>query len=159
MEILTKKSLFDDLMVRLDEILSSSMPAEEKLHFVVNMLRNDVAYYDWVGFYLVDKNVPDELELGVYAGEETDHTRIKFGQGICGQAASTLKNFVVQDVSKEHNYLSCSIKVKSEIVLPIFHAGKLIGELDIDSHTLSPFSDDDVQFLEGVCQRVAPLLA
>lgn len=159
MEILTKKELFDDLMVRLDEIITSSMPADEKLHFVVNMLRNDVAYYDWVGFYVVDKQVPDELELGVYAGDETDHTRIKFGQGICGQAASTLKTFVVQDVSKENNYLSCSIKVKSEIVLPIFHEGKLVAELDIDSHTLSPFSADDEQFLEALCQRLGPLMA
>lgn len=153
-----KQKLFPDLLRRVEEIATASLTRQEKLDFVCNLLRNDVPYYNWVGFYLVDKAAMRALVLGPYAGAHTDHTNIAFGQGICGQAADTLQNFVVQDVSQETNYLSCSLNVKSEIVLPVFHDGKLVGELDIDSHELAPFSPEDEAFLGQVCQRVAHVL-
>ncbi len=151
-----KQRLYADLLVRIGEVAYSSMPREEKLDFIVHLLRTDVPHYDWVGFYLVDPHSPRELVLDRYAGEPTDHVRIAFGQGICGQAADRLDTFVVQDVSAESNYLSCSLHVKSEIVLPILHAGQLVGEIDIDSHTLAPFTDEDTVFLQAICDRVAP---
>ncbi|WP_129410031.1 GAF domain-containing protein [Marinitoga lauensis] len=73
--------------------------------------------------------------------------KIPFGSGICGQAASTKNTFVVQDVTKETNYLSCSEKTKSEIVVPILdNDGNVFGELDIDSHKLEPFTIEDSNF-------------
>ena len=90
------------------------------------------------------------LELGPYVGEETDHTRIPFGKGICGQAADTLKTFVVQDVAKADNYLACSLHVKSEIVVPIMKGEQFVGELDIDSHTKDAISDE----LQILCERI-----
>ncbi len=154
-----KQRLFADLLLRIGEIVFSSLLPREKLDFVCQLLRQSVAYYNWVGFYIVDLKAERELVLGPFAGEPTDHIRIKFGEGICGQAAETLKNYVIQDVSAEGNYLSCSIHVKSEIVLPVFHEGKLIAEVDIDSHVISPFSAEDERFLEQVAIRSAPLLA
>ncbi|MGB9621131.1 MAG: GAF domain-containing protein [Brevinematia bacterium] len=65
---------------------------------------------------------------------------------------------IVQDVSKETNYLSCNPKVKSEIVIPIFKNGEIIGELDIDSHSLSPFTEEDRSFLENICKIVSEIL-
>jgi L-methionine (R)-S-oxide reductase len=153
-----KTRLYADLLVRIGEVAYSTMPREERLDFIVNLLRNDVPHYDWVGFYLVDPHSPRELVLDRYAGDATDHTRIAFGEGICGQAAERLDTFVVQDVSQESNYLSCSIHVKSEIVLPILHQGALVGELDIDSHTVAPFTPEDTTFLQAVCDRVAPFV-
>ncbi len=122
---------------------------------VCRILRDSVDHYDWVGFYLVDPEKERELVLGPYAGKPTEHTNIGFGQGICGQAAETGKLFLIQDVSMESNYLSCSPEVRSEIVLPIFHEGKLVGELDIDSHRFEPFSDLDTELLEGICRMVS----
>ncbi len=153
-----KQRLFADLRVRIGEVAYSTLPREERLDFIVHLLQRDVPYYDWVGFYLVDPQSPRELVLDRFAGDPTDHVRIPFGQGICGQAAERLDTFVVQDVSKETNYLSCSIHVKSEIVLPILHEGRLVGELDIDSHVVAPFTDEDKAFLEGVCAQVAPFV-
>ncbi len=91
-------------------------------------------------------------------GAPTDHTRIPFGKGICGQAAATENTFIVQDVTLETNYLSCSPDVRSEIVVPILKDGVVVGELDIDSHALAPFTDQDQAFLDAVCAQVAPLL-
>lgn len=112
-----------------------------------------------MGFYLVDPQAERELILGPYVGAPTEHTRIAFGQGICGQAAETEMTFIVPDVALESNYLSCSPMVRSEIVIPILYQDRVVGELDIDSHTLAPFTDEDRAFLEQVCQRVAGLFA
>ncbi|MDG1681583.1 MAG: GAF domain-containing protein, partial [Flavobacteriaceae bacterium] len=78
--------------------------------------------------------------------------------GICGQVAVSNKNFVVQDVSKQENYISCGWKVKSEIVIPIFVNGENIGQIDIDSHTPDIFSSKDEELLEFVCKKVGVLI-
>lgn len=147
--------LFNELTKRVQEICSSSATVQDKLDLLVHVLKNDVPHYNWVGFYLTDTTQPHMLVLGPYAGEATDHTHIPFGKGICGQAAATQKTFVVQDVSKESNYLSCSIHVKSEIVVPILKDGEILGELDIDSHHKNIFKEEDRIFLENVCALVA----
>ena len=150
--------LFGSLTGRIAGIVGGQGAPEAKLESVCKILKDEVAHYDWVGFYLVDPEKPDELVLGPFAGEPTEHTRIPFGKGICGQAAARGEVFVVQDVTKESNYLSCSPVVRSEIVLPIFREGELIGELDIDSHTPGPFTDEDAPFLENICGMVAKIL-
>jgi GAF domain-containing protein len=124
------------------------------LQAICELLKSKVSYYDWVGFYIADEQ-KQQLILGPYIGEPTEHTRISFGQGICGQAAAIKKPLIVQDVSKETNYLSCSVRVMSEIVLPIMKGDHVLGELDIDSHTISPFSEKDTRLLTGICEFVA----
>lgn len=133
------------------EVLVQQESTDSRLLAVCELLQKTFPHYAWVGFYLIDKSV-NELVLGPFVGEPTEHTRIQFGRGICGQAAERKETFVVQDVSKEYNYLSCSPKVKSEIVVPIFKDGEVVGELDIDSHRLSPFTADDKKMLEDICK-------
>ena len=153
----TKRGLLDFLTRKIREIVNSKLDRNGKLKAICKLLRENVPHYDWVGLYLTEKR-HNELVLGPFEGEPTEHVRIPFGRGICGQAAELKKTFIVQDVSKEMNYLSCSPKVKSEIVVPIFKNGEIVGELDIDSHTLSPFTDEDKAFLEKICEMVSKLL-
>ena len=68
------------------------------------------------------------------------------------------KNFVVPDVKAQDNYIACSLTVKSEIVVPLFVNGKNVGQIDIDSKTIDPFTVDDERFLEYVNQEVAKIL-
>jgi L-methionine (R)-S-oxide reductase len=138
-------------------IVSSKTTLEERLQAICVLLESTVSYYDWVGFYFKngDKN---ELKLAQYTGEETEHTIIPFGKGICGQVAISNENFVVQDVSEQDNYISCGWKVKSEIVIPIFVNDKNIGQIDIDSHTTNVFNLEDEELLEFICLKVAEIL-
>jgi len=124
----------------------------------VCVLLGNVPGYDWVGLYMVDESRRRQLVLGPYVGEPTEHKRISFGKGICGQAAEREATVVVQDVAKETNYLSCSPKVKSEIVVPIFRSRKMVGELDIDSHQLSRFAEEDRILLEEVAEVVSEVI-
>lgn len=138
-------------------IIKGNESVNNKLQALCNMLEKEIDYYDWVGFYFKngDKN---ELKLGPYTGEETEHTIIPFGKGICGQVAVSNQNFVVQDVSQQDNYISCGWKVKSEIVIPIFKEGENIGQIDIDSHTKNPFSKKDEILLEFICKKISTIL-
>ncbi|MFO8050956.1 MAG: GAF domain-containing protein [Thermoplasmatota archaeon] len=138
------------------KIIGGEGSAESRLLEVCKLLRDRVDHYDWVGFYFVGDD--RELVLGPYIGASTEHTRIGFGEGICGQAAESGEPFLVQDVSRENNYLSCSPQVMSEIVLPIHRGGELVGELDIDSHRLEPFTEMDTRLLQDICDLVSPLL-
>lgn len=130
---------------------------DEKLQEICRLLSDEIEVFDWVGFYLVDPEADRELVLGPYVGEPTDHTRIPFGKGICGQAAETNETFVVPDVSKADNYLSCSIHVKSEIVVPVKKDGKFVAELDIDSHTRDSITEEHQKMLEEICDLTASL--
>ncbi len=149
-----KRRIIDDV----GGIIDSPGDAEEKLQQICELLDDEVEYYDWVGFYLVSEDEEDELELGPFVGDPTEHTNIGFGEGICGQAAESKDTYVVQDVSEEDNYLSCSIKVKSEIVVPIFKEDEIAGEIDIDSHELEPFSEEDEELLEEIARRVSKII-
>lgn len=148
---------FEDLQPEVVSILSQTDKSrDEKLHELCALLNEKVSYYNWVGFYFADHETRT-LHLGPYVGAPTDHTVIPFGKGICGQVAESNTNFVVPDVSAQDNYIACSFTVKSEIVVPLFVRGQNMGQIDIDSHVLDPFSEADERFLEFVNQEVAKL--
>ncbi len=138
-------------------IINSDKKREQKLLEICELLDSEVDVFNWTGFYLSDPNEERMLVLGPYVGEATDHVRIPFGTGICGQAAETLETFVVQDVSKADNYLACSVDVKSEIVVPIMKGDKFIGELDIDSHTKDAITPELKILCEKICIQLSDL--
>lgn len=148
---------FKQLIAPVKKIVDGSLQSDEKLLSICRLLKDKISHYDWVGFYMVDTQKDRELVLGPYVGAPTDHLRIKFGDGICGQAAEQEISFVVQNVSLESNYLACSPDVKSEILSPIFKNGKVVGEIDIDSHIINPFTQQDKIFLEQIAEIVSPL--
>jgi len=129
----------------------------KRMTLICKTLKDTIDYYDWVGFYFANHDTKT-LHLKAFAGVPTDHTTIPFGKGICGQVANSDKNFVVDDVKAQDNYISCSIHVKAEIVIPLFKEGINIGQLDVDSHTLNPFSKKDEYLLEWVNEKVALIL-
>lgn len=148
---------FDELKPKVTEIVSfPNILREEKLLKICELLNSAIDYYNWVGFYFANHE-NQTLHLGPYVGAPTDHTVIPFGKGICGQVAVSNQNFVVPDVSAQDNYIACSFTVKSEIVVPLFVNGKNIGQIDIDSHEINPFTIADEQFLEFVNQEIAKL--
>ena len=148
---------FEELQPKVTDILHhDNILREDRLLQLCHLLRDNIDYYDWVGFYFRNGD-KEELILGPYAGEPTDHTVIPFGKGICGQVAVSNKNFVVPDVTAQDNYIACSITVKSEIVVPLFVNGNNIGQIDIDSNVLDAFNEADEHFLEFVNAEVAKL--
>ena len=148
---------FDALKPLVIELVSDKTATrDEKLKQICELLEQNISYYNWVGFYFRNGK-KEELLIGPYVGAPTDHTVIPFGKGICGQVAVSNQNFVVPDVAAQDNYIACSFTVKSEIVVPLFVNGENIGQIDIDSNVLDPFSEADERFLEFVNSEIAKL--
>ena len=129
---------------------------KDSLNFICEFLQKNIKGYDWVGYYF--HNDKNQLVLKTYFGLKTDHTIIPFGKGICGQTAESNMHIIVDDVNDEENYISCNINVKSEIVVPLFSNNKNIGQIDIDSNTLSRFTLDDLKFLKKINVLIAKKL-
>ncbi|WP_419469273.1 GAF domain-containing protein [Candidatus Arcticimaribacter forsetii] len=127
---------------------------ETKLTQICALLKQEIKTYDWVGFYFAKQNTKT-LHLKAFSGIPTDHTVIPFGKGICGQVAISNKNFVVDDVHAQDNYISCNIDVKSEIVIPLFLNNENIGQIDIDSNTINAFNESDVILLEKINEKIS----
>lgn len=144
------KTRIAEVLKELDELEHSAINSNELMRGIVRILQSRMLKYNWVGFYMLEPasdSLP-VLVLGPFEGAMTPHTRIPLNQGICGAAASTGKTVVVDDVSKDPRYLACSLETKSEIVVPVFANGKVVGELDIDSHFPAAFGQDDRDLVE-----------
>lgn len=150
--------MLNDLRPKITTILSDvDTTLELRLQNICKLLKDSIPYYNWVGFYF-NNGDKEELKLGPFAGEPTEHTIIPFGKGICGQVAISNKNFLVPDVSAQDNYIACNLNVKSELVVPLFSNGINIGQIDIDSNTPDPFTDEDEALLEFINAKVAKYL-
>tara|TARA_R110002124_G_scaffold246052_2_gene411155 strand:- start:17032 stop:17508 length:477 start_codon:yes stop_codon:yes gene_type:complete len=144
-------SLKNTLLPAVEEIISNNISLNEKLFAVCELLENNVENFDWVGFYMADPDVENQLKLGPFVGEATEHTIIPFGKGICGQVAVNHETFISQDVTTEDNYISCSHYVQSEIVVPVIKNGAFVAQIDVDSNQKNSITEEQKELLEKIC--------
>src|ERR1700732_1596303 len=148
-------SKIDEVRREITELAQTLPSAQDFMRTMVKVLHERMLKYNWVGFYMLEPGAnPPMLVLGAFEGAMTPHTRIPLNQGICGAAASSGLTVVVDDVNQAPRYLACSLETKSEIVVPGFVSGKVVGELDIDSHFLAAFAAED----RKLCEHAAKLL-
>jgi GAF domain-containing protein len=142
------------LLSRLRELAATTPSLDALQTSIVQAIAAEFSHYNWTGFYMLDPADPQTLVLGAFVGEPTPHVRIPVSQGICGAAVASGETVIVDDVNADPRYLSCSIRTKSEIVVPIRAYGKVEGEIDIDSHTPAAFTGADRSFLEEAARIV-----
>ena len=146
------------LLSRLREMAAVAPSLDALQKAIVQAIAGELPHYNWTGFYMLDPADPQTLLLGAFVGEPTPHVRIPVSEGICGAAVASGETVVVDDVNADPRYLSCSIRTKSEIVVPIHAHGRIVGEIDIDSHTPAAFTDADRKFLEEAARIVGAWL-
>jgi L-methionine (R)-S-oxide reductase len=122
----------------------------------VEGVRRELPQADWVGVYWLEG---DALVLGPYLGAATEHVRIPVGVGVCGTAVAEDRDQVVEDVRARPNYLACSTATRSEIVVLIRSAGRVVGQLDLDSDRVGGFGAADHAFLTKVAEALGAALA
>jgi L-methionine (R)-S-oxide reductase len=148
-------SRIEEVRNEVADLAQTSATTDDLMQGVCRLLHERMLKYNWVGFYMLEPSTrPPVLVLGAYVGAMTPHTRIPLNQGICGAAASSGKTVVVDDVSKDPRYLACSLETKSEIVVPVFARGKVVGELDIDSHFPAAFGTEDQELVKYCAELV-----
>jgi L-methionine (R)-S-oxide reductase len=148
----------NDLLVEMRRMASHALSLRSLQDCIVRAIAEKFPHYNWTGFHMLDPNEPETLVLGSFVGDPTPHARIPVTQGICGAAAASGKTVIVDDVNADPRYLSCSIRTKSEIVVPIYMHGRVVGEIDIDSHTPAAFTLLDRAFLEEAARIVGAFI-
>ncbi len=149
----------EEIRKEIDGLAQSSASAQDLMRGMVKLLHERMLKYNWVGFYMLEPGAqPPMLVLGAFEGAMTPHTRIPLNEGICGAAASSGQTVVVDDVNKDPRYLACSLETKSEIVVPVFVKGKVVGELDIDSHFPAAFTSEHQELVQYCAALVGKTL-
>src|SRR3954471_8224772 len=149
----------EEVRDEVSKLAKTTRNAPELMQSMARLLHDRMLKYNWVGFYMLEPGAdPPVLVLGAFGGAMTPHTRIPLNQGICGAAASSGQTVVVDDVNKDPRYLACSLETKSEIVVPVFVHGKVVGELDIDSHFPAAFTSEHQDFVQHCAMLVGKKL-
>ncbi|MGD8496474.1 MAG: GAF domain-containing protein [Gemmatimonadales bacterium] len=145
------------LAARLAERQAGGADPDTLLRAAVEGIEKSSERYDWVGIYLLED---DALELHNFLGEETEHTRIAVGHGVCGTAVAEERDINVPDVRELDNYIACSLHTRSEIVVLIRDpdTGEVYGQLDLDSDRAAAFTDEDERELRRVADWLGGLL-
>ncbi len=148
----------EELLGEFQDFALAAPTAKSVMERISQRLHEEMARYNWVGFYLVDPADPGILLIGPFVGSFTPNARIPLDTGLCGAAASSGQIVVVDDVSTDPRYLPGSSMVKSEIVVPIFVRSKLAAELDIESYFASTFTKSEQDFVEACATVIGKYL-
>ena len=145
MKSATKDELYQSLLPQIRELTKSEPDLIANLANIAAALKQAFGFF-WVGFYIIKEN---ELVLGPFQGPVAC-TRIPFGKGVCGSAWKERRTIIVPDVEQFPGHIACNSESKSEIVVPLFSNGEIIGVLDIDSDRLNAFDETDAAYLEKI---------
>jgi GAF domain-containing protein len=124
------------------------------LREMVKQLKATDVDWNFVGVYLFNGE-ENTLWLHNYMGESTEHAKIPVGTGVCGTAVAEKENQNVPDVSKVENYLACSPRTKSELVVLIRAGDEIFGQIDIDSREIDGFPKGSQEAVEMVADKLA----
>ena len=141
----SKQEQYLELIPQIKGLLDGEPDLVANLANTAAALKEQFGWF-WVGFYLVKE---DELVLGPFQGPVAC-TRIRKGRGVCGSSWEQAKTLIVPDVEKFPGHIACSSLSKSEIVVPLFLNGVVVGVLDVDSSELDQFDQTDANYLEQI---------
>jgi GAF domain-containing protein len=122
------------------------------LQLAADRIRAAGAPYTSVYLYMLHGT---ELVLEHWSGRDTDHTHIPVGKGVCGTAVATGEDQNVGNVQAIGNYLACNTFTRSELVVLIRRGETILGQIDVDSDVLDPFTAEE----QGEVKKVADALA
>ena len=145
------------ILKHLQDMKQNGYRSDALMREAVKQLKQADVRYNFVGIYMLN---PDEnmLWLHNYSGEATEHARIPVGRGVCGTAVAEKENQNVADVTQVGNYLSCSPRTKSELVVLIRKNEEIFGQIDIDAKELNAFSAADQTAIESIADRIAEII-
>ena len=142
------------LVKRIQEMRDEGYLSDAILREMVKLIKPTNTDFNFVGVYLYNAD-EKMLWLHNYVGEPTEHAKIEAGQGVCGTAVAELENQNVADVTKVENYLACSPRTKSELVVLIRAGDEVFGQLDIDARKPNSFSAEEQEAVEMVADKLA----
>ena len=144
-EGISKAEKYEALILQLKPLVESETDVIANMANISAALKEIFRFF-WVGFYIVRD---EQLVLGPFQGPVAC-TRIRYGKGVCGTAWKEQKPILVPNVDEFPGHIACSSLSRSEIVVPVFHYGKITAVLDVDSEFLNHFDETDEKFLSEI---------
>ena len=142
---LSKAAIYREIGVQLSGLFSDERNGLANAANMCALLYQMLPDVNWVGFYFMQGG---ELVLGPFQGKVAC-VRIPLGRGVCGTAAARREILVVPDVNEFPGHIACDAASRSEVVVPLVQAGRLLGVLDLDSPNLSRFDHEDREGLQA----------
>ncbi|MBN8854374.1 MAG: diguanylate cyclase [Sphingobacteriales bacterium 50-39] len=144
-----KSEQYASLLPQIRALIEGESDAVSNLANIAAALKEQFGWF-WVGFYMVKNG---ELVVGPFQGPVAC-TRIRKGKGVCGASWQEARTLIVPDVEAFPGHIACSSLSRSEIVVPIFHQGEIVGVLDVDSAELNTFDEEDQRWLEELVKAI-----
>lgn len=117
---------------------------------LLNWYLNDI---NWLGFYIFN-NEENQLVLGPFQGLPAC-VRIHPGRGVCGKAYSDAATQLIDDVLAFPGHIACDSASRSELVIPILKADRVLAVLDIDSPSINHFDMLDAEWMEKAAEVIS----
>lgn len=149
-----KRAAYATALAQAESLVEGTGNRVGALANICALLKYSFPHYFWVGFYVVDG---DSLCLGPFQGPVACYA-IARGRGVCGTAWQRAETIVVPDVELFPGHIACSSLSRSEIVVPVFKAGKVAAVIDVDSESLDAFDSVDQEALERLARLCAPFV-
>jgi L-methionine (R)-S-oxide reductase len=147
----TKADLYRDLLSALDALTMGEPDPIANMANAAALIWEYLPDLNWAGFY---RMLEGALVLGPFQGKAAC-IRIPLGKGVCGVAAASRKMQLVEDVHAFPGHIACDAASRSELVVPLIVADRLIAVLDLDSPTPARFDQEDATG----CEALAKLLS
>ena len=142
----SKPLIYEELLAQARSLFEGEREALANSANLAALLYHALPELNWAGFYWMKGG---ELVLGTFQGKPAC-VRIALGKGVCGSAASARETILVRDVEAFPGHIACDSASRSEIVVPIIRADRVLGVLDLDSPVLSRFDAEDQRGLEAI---------
>jgi L-methionine (R)-S-oxide reductase len=142
---------YDDLATAITALLEGESDALANVANAAAAIYQTLPDVNWAGFYVLRGR---ELVLGPFQGLPAC-TRIPLGLGVCGTAAAEYRALLVPDVAAFPGHIACDLGSRSELVVPLVDAGRVVGVLDLDSPRIGRFTPAD----QSGCERLATVTA
>jgi L-methionine (R)-S-oxide reductase len=143
-----------ELLKEFDGLARSASGVKALMQRMSERLHEEMARYNWVGFYFIESPNRDALVLGPYEGSFMPTLSIPLNKGLCGAAATSKKSVVVNNVAADPRYLGSDM-VKSNMVVPIIVKNQVEAELCIESYFTDTFDPSEKQFVESCAAVIA----
>lgn len=145
----------DPIVAALRGAFTRDLSRHDLLQLAADRIRAAGAPYTSVYLYMVHG---DALDLEAWSGRETEHTSIPVGKGVCGRAVATGQDQNVGDVRAADDYIACNLFTRSELVVLIRLGAVILGQIDVDSDAVDPFTPEEEAEVRKVADALAVLL-
>jgi len=146
----------DPLLLEVADVVNTTLDLDTTLRRVAELVRKVIDYEIFAILLLNEK--AQELRFRFQTGyprEYADRIRVKVGQGVTGRAAQLRQAVLVEDVTKEDDYIEAIPNVRSELAIPLVVKNRVIGVIDLEARQPGYFTEEHRRLLTLIGSRMA----